>query len=306
MRKEARPNMEEEILALKEAKDAVILAHNYQVPEVQDIADFQGDSLELAKKAKKVDQEIIVFCGVKFMAEMAHMLNPDKKTLIPTEEALCPMAGMADPEGLRRETEAHPDAAVVSYVNTTAEIKAMSDICVTSANAEDIVRRMDAEEVIFVPDTNLGHYVRSQVKEKTVHLYPGYCHTHMNLITKEAVEELMKEHPRAKVLIHPECKPKVIALADSVESTGGMVRYVRDSGADEFIIGTEKGLAYRLKKEFPGKKIYELEGAVCTAMKSITLDKLKNSLQKEVYEVVLPPDIQKRALEPIDLMLEMS
>lgn len=298
--------IQERIINLKDEKNAVILAHNYQRPEIQDIADFVGDSLDLARKAKGIEAKIIVFCGVKFMAEMAHILNPEKKTLLPNPKALCPMAAMVDVEVLEAMKRDHPDALVVSYVNTTASVKSVSDICVTSANAAKIIRNLDAKEIIFVPDTNLGLYVQSQVPEKRIHVYPGYCYTHKSLIKKEDILKLKDMHPDAKILVHPECNPEVIALADSVESTNGMVRYARNSNAKEFIIATERELTYRLKREMPDKEFYFVEGSICNAMKSITIHDVLNSIENEVYEITLPEEIRIRALAPVEKMLAMS
>lgn len=298
-------DIKKEILRLKEEKDAVIIAHNYQIPDVQDVADMLGDSLGLARQARAVDNRMIVFCGVTFMAETAKILNPEKKVVIP-EMTRCPMADMIDLESLAEMKREHPDAPVVAYVNTTAQVKAESDICVTSANAVDIVRRLDSDEVIFIPDQNLGLYVASQVPEKKVHIYPGYCRTHNNLITKESIKQAHNEHPDAKVMAHPECKPEVLELADTVESTGGMLRYVRESKAKEFIVGTEKDMAYRLQKEFPDRKFYTLDNAVCYSMKKITLESLLHSLKTEEYEIILDPDIARRAMKPVERMLEMS
>ena len=297
--------IKERIIELKKEKNAVILAHNYQIPDIQDVADFLGDSLALAMKAQEVDAEIIVFCGVDFMAETAAILNPDKKVIIPDAGAKCPLAGMVDAEGLKKLKEEHPDAAVVSYVNTTAEIKALSDYCCTSANAVEVVESVPNRKVIFTPDRNLGSYVKRFVKDKEIILWPGFCSTHDRL-TVEDFMKIKKEHPEAEILAHPECRPEVIDIADHVFSTEGMVKYVKKSSNKEFIIGTEKDMAYRLKKEAPDKVFYTIEKAVCPTMKKITLENLLKALETLSPVVKVPEDIAEKALIPIKRMLEIG
>ncbi|MDH7516842.1 MAG: quinolinate synthase NadA [Candidatus Thermoplasmatota archaeon] len=288
---------------LRKKKKAVILAHNYQIPEVQDIADFVGDSLDLSLKATKTDAKNIVFCGVDFMAESAKILNPEKKVVLPVKDATCPMAAMVDAEALRCLIKDHPDAEVVAYINTTAEVKALADICCTSANGVKIVKSISSKKVIFVPDINLGSYIQRFVPEKKMILWPGICRTHHN-ITKEDILGLKKKHPGAEVLVHPECRLEVIDIADKALSTNGMVNHVRESRVKEFIIGTEKGLCYRLKKENPGKEFYPVESAVCPNMKKIDLEKILNSLITLEPEVKLPSDIMEEAKLPLQRMMD--
>ena len=239
-----------EIARLKGEQDAILLAHNYQRPEIQDVADFLGDSLGLAMEASKIDRKNIIFCGVDFMAESAKILNPDKKVIHPIVPphliAKCPMAAMADRETVLGFKNEHPGAAVVSYVNTTAEVKAVSDYCCTSSNAVKIVSRVPEDKVIFVPDEHLGSWVKRSIKDKEIILWPGYCRTHVR-ITKEEILDLKEDHPEAVVMVHPECTYEVVDIADEVFSTEGMVKYVKSSDAREFIVGTERELGHRLR-----------------------------------------------------------
>jgi len=292
-----------EINNLKKKKKAVILAHNYQIPEVQDIADFVGDSLDLALKATKTDAKNIVFCGVDFMAESAKILNPDKKVVLPDKNATCPMAEMVDAESLGWLIKDNPDAEVVAYINTTAEVKTLADICCTSANGVKIVKSISSKKVIFVPDINLGSYIQRFVPEKQMILWPGMCRTHHD-ITKEEILALKKKHPSAEVLVHPECRLEVIDIADKALSTNGMVSHVKESKAKEFIIGTEKGICYRLKKENPDKEFYPIESAVCPNMKKINLEKILNSLTTLEPEIKLTSDIMKKARLPLQRMMD--
>jgi len=288
---------------LKKKKKAVILAHNYQIAEVQDIADFTGDSLDLSLKATKTDAKNIIFCGVDFMAESAKILNPEKKVILPDKNATCPMAAMVDAESLSWLIKDNPDAEVVAYINTTAEVKALADICCTSANGVKIVRSVSSKKVIFVPDTNLGLYIQRFVPEKQMILWPGMCRTHHN-ITKEDILALKKKHPDSEVLVHPECRLEVIDIADETLSTNGMVNHVRESKTKEFIIGTEKGLCYRLKKENPAKEFYPIESAVCPNMKKINLEKILNSLTTLEPEIKLTHDIMENARLPLQRMMD--
>ena len=235
----------EQINTLRKQKDVLILAHNYQNPGIQDIADHLGDSLELAKIASKTDVENIIFCGVVFMAESAKILNPDKNVIIPDITASCPMAAMVEAEPLRAKKEQHPDATVVAYINTTAEVKAESDICCTSSNGKKVVESVDAKEILFVPDINLGQYIKRFIDDKEMILWPGMCSTHHN-ITKEDIMKLKKIHPNSEILVHPECRPEIIDIADYAYSTNGMVNHVKKSDSDEFIIGTEKEMCLSL------------------------------------------------------------
>ncbi len=292
------------IAALKEERKAVILVHNYQIAEVQDIADFVGDSLELSQRAAATTAEVIVFCGVHFMAETASILSPEKKVLLPDVNAGCPMADMITAAGLREMKEQFPGSSVVCYVNTTAEVKAESDICCTSANAVRVVESLNGGDIIFVPDQYLGDYVRGQTG-RSMHLWPGYCPTHVK-IRPEDITERRREHPGAKVVVHPECRPEVIALADETLSTGGMIRYARRTDVAELVLGTEPGIIHRLKKENPGKKFFVAsEKATCPNMKLITLEKVYWALESQKPEIKVAEDIRLRARAAVDRMLEV-
>ncbi len=293
------------ILNLKARKKAIILSHNYQLGEVQDIADFVGDSLELSQKAAKTDAEVIVFCGVHFMAETASIICPDKTVLLPDLHAGCPMANMITPPALRQKKKEHPKATVVCYINTTAAVKAESDICCTSANAVRLVEKLtDVEEIIFVPDQYLGSYIASQTGKKMI-LWPGYCPTHVRILPQDIMKR-KAEHPQAKVVAHPECRPEVVALADAVLSTGGIIRFSRETEAKEIIVGTEMGIIHRLQKENPEKKfIPASEQAICPRMKLITLESILWSLETMTYEIKVPERIRRRARAAVDKMLEV-
>lgn len=292
------------IAALKKERKAVILAHNYQIAEVQDIADFVGDSLELSQRAAATTAEVIVFCGVHFMAETASILSPEKKVLLPDVNAGCPMADMITAAGLREMKEQFPGASVVCYVNTTAEVKAESDICCTSANAVRVVESLNGGDIIFVPDQYLGDYVRGQTG-RSMHLWPGYCPTHVK-ISPEDIQRCRREHPQAKVVVHPECRPEVIALADETLSTGGMIRYARRPEVTELVVGTEPGIIHRLKKENPGKKFFAAsEKATCPNMKLITLEKVYWALESLKPEIKVAEDIRLKARAAVDRMLEV-
>ena len=294
------------INALKKQRNAVILAHNYQLPEVQDIADFTGDSLDLSMKATKTDADTIIFCGVDFMAESAKILNPEKTVIIPDKDAKCPMAEMVDPESLNWVKQDHPGAEVVAYINTSAEVKAASDICCTSANGVKIVQKCTSKEVIFIPDQNLGKFIQRSVPEKQMILWPGMCPTHHNNIKKQDIIRLKKEHPLAEVLVHPECRPEVIDIADHAFSTSGMLNYMNKTTAQEFIIGTEKEMCYRLQKENPEKKFYPVPLAVCPNMKRINLEKVLKSLETLEPKILLSSDIIKRAKIPLQRMMDIG
>jgi quinolinate synthase len=295
----------EDILDLKKRREAVILAHNYQLGEVQDIADFVGDSLELSQKAAGTDASVIVFCGVHFMAETASILCPDKVVLLPDVHAGCPMADMITAERLREKKKEHPQAVVVCYINSSAEVKAESDICCTSANAVGIIESLDASEILFVPDQYLGHYVSTRTG-KNIILWPGFCPTHAR-ITPERLRELKQENPQAKAVVHPECRPEVIALADETLSTGGMCRYAQRDDVREMIVGTEIGIIHRLRKENPGKRFIPIsEQAICPNMKLITLEKILWSLEEMEPEVKVPGRIRVRAKAVVDKMLRIG
>jgi quinolinate synthase len=296
----------EKILNLKTKKKAIILVHNYQLGEVQDIADFIGDSLELSQKASKTDAEVIVFCGVHFMAETASIICPDKTVLLPELHAGCPMANMITAQALREKKKEYPKATVVCYVNTSAAVKAESDICCTSANAVRLVEKLtDVQEIIFVPDQYLGSYVASQTGKKMI-LWPGYCPTHVRILPQDIIRR-KAEHPQAKAVVHPECRPEVKALADAVLSTGGMIRFARESDAREIIVGTELGIIYRLQKENPEKKfIPASEQAICPRMKLTTLESVLWSLENMTHEIKVPERIRRRARAAVDKMLEVT
>ena len=295
----------EKILSLKRKRDGIILAHNYQLGEVQDIADFVGDSLELSQNAAKTDANVIVFCGVHFMAETASILCPDKTVLLPDMDAGCPMANMITAERLREKKKEYPKAKVVCYINSSAEVKAESDVCCTSANAIRVIESLAAEEVLFVPDQYLGHYVSTKTDKKMI-LWPGYCPTHVR-IQPEHITKLRQEYPQAKVVVHPECKPEVIALADEVLSTGGMIRFAKRQEVEEMIVGTEIGMIHRLRKENPGKRFIPVsEQAVCPNMKLITLEKVLWSLEEMAPEVKVPEKTRLKAKAAVDKMLEVG
>jgi quinolinate synthase len=291
------------IQELKRGKRAVILAHNYQLGEIQDVADHVGDSLELSKIAARVDADLIVFCGVRFMAETAKILAPEKKVVTPDYSAICPMAKMIDGATVRRLRQRHPGAVFIAYVNTTAEVKAEVDLCVTSANAVKVVGDLpDDKQIVFLPDKNLGLYVRHETG-KNVILYEGFCPTH-NRILKEDILLAREKWPRALVVAHPECNPDVLELADFIASTSGILRFCHESDADEFIIGTEQGMMHRLRKEIPDKKFYSpSELNICPNMKKTTIAKLLHSLETETVEVDIPESIRLRAIRALDYML---
>ena len=294
------------ILKLKEEKDAIILAHNYQIDEVQDNADFVGDSLQLSIEASKVRNRIIVFCGVHFMAETAKILNPDKMVLLPDSNAGCPMADMITADQLRELKEKHPGAIVICYVNSTAEVKALSDICCTSSNAIKVVESVpEGKEIIFIPDKYLGSYIQGETGRKMI-FWNGYCPTHIRINAKQIIA-LKKEHLEAEVIVHPENTPEVIEVADRVESTGGMLKYIKDSDGKSFIIGTEVGIIHRLKKENPGKQfIPAMAKAICPNMKLINLEKVMWSLEEEETKIMVPEDIALKAKSAIDRMIALK
>ncbi len=300
-----RTEMTAEIARLKTERKAVILAHNYQLPEVQDIADFVGDSLELSRKATEVEAEVIVFCGVFFMAETAKILNPKRTVIIPDPRAGCPMCDMAPAEEVRKRKAELPGVPVVAYVNTTAEVKAEADICCTSANAVKIVNSLPEPRVLFLPDRNLGQWVQRHT-EKEIILWPGYCPTHQRILAAQ-IRRLREQHPQAVVVVHPECAPDVIDVADEVLSTGQMMRWARQTPAREIIIGTERGIIYRLEQENPGKTFYPVtELTICPNMKKITLEKVQWALEDMSFQVEVPEDIATRARRAITRMLEIA
>jgi len=299
-------SLKKKIAKLKKERKAVIIVHNYQREEVQDIADHIGDSLALSQAAINVDAEVIVFCGVHFMAESAAILNPEKKVLLPVKEAGCPMADMVTAEKLKTLRQQYPDAAVVCYVNSSARVKAESDICCTSSNAVEVVRSLPNKRIIFVPDKNLGAYIQSNLSDKEIILWNGFCPTHIRL-TEEEILEAKHQYPHAEFIAHPECRPEVLVLADKVLSTGGMFTYVKKSESKEFIIGTERGLIYRLEKENPQKKFYlPSDHLVCASMKLITLGWVAHSLELMIHEITVPEEIKAKAKLALDRMLAVS
>jgi len=305
MRRLFKDEIEKKIKELKKKRNAVILAHNYQFPEVQDVADFRGDSLELSRIAAKTEADVIVFCGVHFMAETASILSPQKKVIMPDVFAGCPMANMITVADLKKLKAAHPKAVVVGYVNTSADIKAELDYCCTSTNAVKVVNYLKNEkEVIFIPDKYLADYVSKETGRKLIS-WIGYCPTHVKILPEDIKRE--KEfHPQAKVMVHPECLPQVVALADAVLSTSQMVKFAGASDAKEFVVGTEVGLVYRLKQDNPKKEFYPAsERAVCPNMKRTTQEKILWALEELKEEVRVPDNIRRRAKKAIDRMLEI-
>ncbi|MBO3803720.1 MAG: quinolinate synthase NadA [Candidatus Brockarchaeota archaeon] len=289
-------------MELKKEAKATILAHNYQRKEVQEVADFVGDSLELSRKASTVKAKLIVFCGVRFMAETAAVVNPKATVLLPDPCAGCPLADTIDEDSLSELKKEHPRAKVVCYVNSSAAVKAMSDVCCTSANAVDVVRRLRDEEVIFIPDENLGRYVSSATGKEMV-LYPGFCPPHM-MLKPEMVLAAKERHPGAETMVHPECRSEVVDLADAVLSTSQMLRYAKESAAREFIVGTEVGLIHRLEKENPSKSFYPASKLlVCRDMKLTTLEKVAECIEGQKHAVEVPGDVRARAARAIEKML---
>ncbi len=296
--------MIEEIKKLKEKKNAVILAHNYQIPEIQDIADFTGDSLELAKKASEIkDADLVFFCGVRFMAETARILNPEKRVFLPAYDAGCPLADMAKVEDVIGMKKKYPEAWIVSYVNTSAEVKAISDVCCTSSNAAKVIKNVPVDSIIFLPDKNLGYYVQKQVPEKKLILWDGHCFVH-RMFRIEDLKVAREKYPGAEILVHPECDPEIQENADYVLSTSGMLKRAKVSESKIFIIGTEEGLIHRLKKENPDKEFYSLgSGKICFNMKKTNLEKLKDCLENETNEIILPEEIMEKARKALEEMI---
>lgn len=301
-------SIQDEIKELKEEKNAIILAHNYQPKEIQEIADFLGDSLELCIKASEIeDKDLVVFCGVDFMAETAHILNPDKKIVIPDLNAECPMAHMLPEEELLKAKEEHPDAGVILYVNSIAEAKQHADTLCTSANAVKITESLPHDKILFGPDNNLGVHV-SERTDKEIIPTPkgGHCYVH-KLFHIEDVELKREEYPNAIIICHPECNIEVQQACDEVLSTGGMIRFIKESDAEEFVIGTEIDMITRLNSEIPGKKLYPmLEGAICETMKLHTLEKVRDALKNEEPAITLPKDVADKSLKAVQHMLEAS
>jgi len=301
MKKEETVNR---IKKLKEERKAVILAHNYQIGEVQDIADYVGDSLGLSQKAAQVKEDVIVFCGVHFMAETAAILSPEKTVLIPEIEAGCPMADMITASQLKEWKKKYPGSKAVCYVNTTAEVKAECDICCTSSNVLKVVESLDDDEILFAPDKNLAFYVARHTEKKIIP-WDGYCYVH-HFIRSRDIKEKKRLYPEAEVWSHPECRPEVINLSDKVLSTGGMIKEARNTRKKEIIVATEAGIIYRMKKENPDKNFYPAKDlALCANMKKINLEKVLRSLEEMIYRVEVPEEISKRARGAIQKMVQI-
>ena len=293
----------EEIRTLKERKSAIILAHNYQPPGIQDMADVVGDSLELAIAAKATDAPVIIFCGVDFMAETAKILNPGRKVLIPVKDATCPLAAQLTPEMILAARKEHPSAAVVLYINSTAECKAYADVICTSANAVKVVSSLGSREVIVGPDANLAAYIQDKVPGKCIIPLPshGHCYVHQ-MFTEDDIREARMRG--GKIVCHPECRPEIQKMSDLVASTGGMVRSAPDAGT--WNVFTERDMGYRLRTLYPDKTFYMREDAVCEDMKKISLEDLRDSLEYEQYEIILPADIMEKARSAIERMIEIG
>lgn len=296
----------EEIQKLKKEKNAVILAHYYVPDEVQEIADYVGDSFYLSKAATEVLADTLVFCGVSFMGESAKILNPQKTVLMPDAAADCAMAHMVDVEKIEKMRAQYDDLAVVCYINSTAEIKVHADVCVTSSNAVKIVKKLPNKNIFFIPDGNLGRYVAEQVPEKNIMLNDGYCPIH-NAMTKEEILKAKKEHPNARFLVHPECTKDILEEADYIGSTAGIIDHATNEKAEEFIIGTEIGVFYELKKKNPDKKFYTISNhQICNDMKLVTLEKVKEVLETGANEVNVSEEVRTAAMKPLERMLELG
>ena len=294
----------EEIKTLKAERKALILAHNYVRPEIQDLADFTGDSLELSIKARDAKAPLMVFCGVRFMAETAKLLSPESTVLLPNPDADCPMARMADGEQVKAWRSEFPEAVFAAYVNTTAETKAQVDICCTSGNAEKVIRSLEGKQVVFLPDRNLGGNI-NQILGTDMALWNGCCPVH-DQVTPEMLKGAREFFPDAAIIIHPECKAECVAEADAALSTAGMLKFVKECSKDTIIVATESGLLHRLKKENPGKRFIPLAPEIlCPDMKKITLEDLRDALKYNQHEITLDPEIMKNAVKPIERMLAL-
>ena len=299
-------NLKEEILKLKEEKNALIVAHLYQCDEIQEIVDIVGDSYFLSKKAMESNKDLIIFCGVKFMAESAKVLSPNKKVLIPSNSTTCPMADMALVNRLEDLKDKHPNAKVVSYINSNLDIKALSDVCVTSSSAIDILNNIDSDEIIFLPDRNLGGYLAEQIPNKKFILYPGFCPTHER-IEKDEIIELKEKYPKYPVLVHPECNKEVRDLADYIGSTSELINYSASSNADGFIVVTEEGVFYEMKLKSPNKTFIPTNtGMICPNMKKISLNDLYNCLKNEEFEVHIDEELRVSAHKALENMHVLS
>ena len=296
--------MKERIRELLKKRNAIMLAHNYQPPEIQDAADLCGDSLELSIKASRTEADVILFCGVHFMAETASILSPEKTVLLPRHDAGCPMADMIDPGSLQARLDQLPPMPIVTYVNSTAAVKALTTVCCTSANVVKVVNSLDESEVLMTPDRNLAMYAAART-DKTVHIWEGYCPTHERL-KPEDIETARAAHPGAVVIAHPECRPDVLEVVDVIASTSGMLRYAGESESREFIVGTETGILYPMQKQNPDKKFYPASNAmVCPNMKKISLDDVARSLENMDGEVKVPEDIRLKAYRAVERMIQI-
>ncbi len=292
----------EQINQLKKEKNAILLVHNYQRPEIYEVADFIGDSLELSRKASQTNADTIVFCGVKFMAETAKILSPTKNVILPNIEAGCSLADMVTAKQVAELRAKFPNAAVVSYVNTNADVKAVSDICCTSANAVKVVNSLPNEEIIFLPDKNLGHYVQ-QHSNKTIHLWAGFCSVHQDLKQEDLIS-FKKEHPKAKIIAHPECQDDILEVADFVCSTGGMAKFAEMDGSEEFIVVTECGMTDKLRQDVPSKQFLSFCN-LCSYMKATTLESVLTALQENKHQIILDEEMMNKARKSIVRMLEV-
>lgn len=297
--------LKERLQQLKKERNAIILAHYYQRDEIQEVADFRGDSFLLAQKAAETDADVIVFCGVHFMGESAKILAPDKTVIIPDERAGCPMADMVNVDGLRKLKAQHPDATVITYINSSADVKSETDIVCTSSNAVKIVNSAPTDKVIWVPDKNLGDWVSKQTDKEMI-IWEGYCNTH-DMLTIKDIEEMKAAHPDAEVVVHPECRPEVVAAADFVGSTTAIIKYCRESAATEFIVGTEDGTGYQLRKDSPHKTFhFASRYLVCPNMKVNNLKKLVRALERMEPEIYVPPHVADKARTSLERMLEVA
>lgn len=302
---EQNRELKQRIAELKKERNAIILAHYYQRDEVQEVADFRGDSFLLAQKAAQTDAEVIVFCGVHFMGESAKILAPNKTVIIPDERAGCPMADMVNVEGLKALKRQHPNAAVVTYINSSAEIKAETDICCTSANAVKVIQSVDAEEIIWVPDKNLGDYV-SKYTDKKMIIWEGYCNTHDMLTVKDVIE-MKAQHPGAQFVVHPECRPEVVALGDFVGSTTAIIKYCKESDCQQFIVGTEDGTGYQLRLDSPNKTFhFATKFLVCPNMKVNNLKKIVRCMETMQPQIYVPPHVAEQARLSLERMLQVK
>lgn len=303
---EKMADMVSEIKRLKHEKNAVIVAHNYQIDEVQDLADVVGDSFRLSQYCASTDFDVVVFCGVHFMAESAKILSPGKTVLLPEIDAGCPMADMVTADALREEKKKYPGAATVCYINSSAEVKAECDICCTSSNALKVIRSLPQNEILFVPDQNLGHYIAQQVPEKTIHLWKGFCVTHHRYKGSD-VEAARKLHPDALLLAHPECRPEVVQMADFTGSTAEIIQYAKKSPHHKFLIGTEMGVLHKLKKDNPDKIFYMLtQGFLCPNMKKTSVGSVYQALKQMRYEVTVEPKVAEGARKALEAMLRIG